>query len=373
MNFLGFGGGASGVVPTSGTFGAGLACSGTAAATSLVVSSSASFTIGDRITIIQLTGSSSTVGKLEENYVVGKPDGTHLTLLNPLANTYTNSGTYKGVVVITPEYSGGDISSTWNLTTWNSSTLLGGLFVIASRGVLTISGSVNGKGDGYQYGATEQTGGEETGVAGYGYVGDFGGNTRTANESGGGGGGSNYDNPGGGGGGGAAGAGSNGGNGSGGYGYGGSVSGVDATGTRVVPGGSGGNGGTGHTPCQGGRGGQGGGIVIITARKVVMTGTIDVRGNDGTSAAIARGGGGGGGGGGTILIRAIEAEIGTNKLLASAGNGGGGLGTSNGGGAGGAGKVVVRACKITGSTSYGSATLSQGGYSYCASNSMIME
>jgi len=371
MNFLGFGGGGGGLIPTSGTFGAGVLCSGTAASDTLTVPASSAFNIGDRITIIQMTGSSGVVGKLEEAYVIAKPTGTTLQLLKALTNTYTNSGDTKAVCFITAEYSGGDISSTWNTATWDKSTDLGGLAHIVSRGHLIISGTLSASGRGFEHGESAQTGGEEHGHRGFGYTGVDNGRETSAIDSGGGGGGRNFDTAGGGGGGGNVGGGSNGGSGSGGSGQGGQTSPADSVGDRVIMGGAGGNGGTRHTPTQGGQGGRGGGIVIITAPKVTITGSLLANGANGGNGSD--GGGAGGGAGGYILIRAIEAVLGTNKVAAGGGSGGDGPGSHGDGGVGGNGKIVVNACKVTGSISTGSVTLNQGGFVYCASNSTIIE
>lgn len=372
MNFLGFGQGGGGVIPTSGTFGAGVLCSGTAASDILTVPSSAAFNIGDRITIIQMTGSSGVVGKIEESYVIAKPTGTTLQLIKSLTNTYTNSGDTKAVCFVTAEYSGGDISSTWQSATWDKNTDLGGLIHIVSKGTIIISGSLTAAARGFEHGESSQTGGEEHGHRGFGYTGVDNGRETSSIDSGGGGGGRQYDNPGGGGGGGNVSGGTNGGPGAGGSGQGGQSAPVDSLGDRVIMGGAGGNGGTRHTPTQGGQGGRGGGIVIVTAPKIIVTGTMSANGANGGNGANA-GGGAGGGAGGYILLRAIEAVLGTNKVSAGGGSGGSGAGTNNNGGPASVGKIVVNACKVTGSISTGSVTLNQGGQIYCASNSTIIE
>lgn len=68
--------------------------SGTQGATSLTVTSSASFAVGDRIIVSAgtFTGSGTEEGPIEFNTVTAKPDGTHLTVKYPLAYNYSGFG-----------------------------------------------------------------------------------------------------------------------------------------------------------------------------------------------------------------------------------------------------------------------------------------
>jgi hypothetical protein len=84
-------------------------------------------------------------------------------------------------------------------------------------------------------------------------------------------------------------------------------------------------------------------------------------------------GAGGGGAGGSILLRAVEANIGTNLLTALGGAGGATPGPQEDGGNGGNGRIRVEACKITGSTTQGEATMVSGGHNWCGSLASLIE
>ncbi|HET9327418.1 MAG TPA: DUF2341 domain-containing protein [Candidatus Eisenbacteria bacterium] len=80
-------------------------------------------------------------------------------------------------------------------------------------------------------------------------------------------------------------------------------------------------------------GGAGGGAVQIMARRVDVSGTIDVRGGDGgVSGSFPQGFGGGGGSGGSILLSASRVFLGPASLRADGGRGGELVGGGGGGG-----------------------------------------
>jgi hypothetical protein len=96
---------------------------------------------------------------------------------------------------------------------------------------------------------------------------------------------------------------------------------------RTIQGGGGGGGGAGAASGSSGAGGAGGGIVAISAKAIVNTGTISANGGNG-SAGSGTGpvGGGGGGGGGTVYLQyATLTNSGT--IQAIGGTGGAGSGT----------------------------------------------
>lgn len=106
---------------------------------------------------------------------------------------------------------------------------------------------------------------------------------------------------------------------------------VAVTGTNMlgfIPG-LGGGGGAGGSLGAGGGGGASGGLIVICAKTVSGTGTIDVRGGAGGNGQVPTGGGGGGGGGGVVYVMARNNLLNLSQILISGGAGG------VGGGAGG--------------------------------------
>ncbi len=98
----------------------------------------------------------------------------------------------------------------------------------------------------------------------------------------------------------------------------------------IALGAGGGGGASGIT--NGGVGGAGGGCVIIVARNVNFTGTINVSGANGGSTGNA--GGGAGGGGGSVIRAAKSFIADTGTINVSGGGGGGGARTGGSGAAG---------------------------------------
>lgn len=115
---------------------------------------------------------------------------------------------------------------------------------------------------------------------------------------------------------------------------------------RLALGGSGG-GGDVNNAAQGVQGGNGGGVVIIRAKQITGTGTIDVSGEEGELGVggSAPDGAGGGGAGGSVMIYADQASPSANLTINA--NGGRGGNTTNdninphGPGGGGGGGFVM--------------------------------
>lgn len=369
--FLGFGTGIDGAVPSSGTYaGTYSTCSGTSGSTTL--NKSATFTAGDFVLIHQTRGTG--VGQWEINQVSSDGGGATLTLVQPLSYTYTDSGNSQAQVVEIKEYTGGDITGTLGVTAWGGDT--GGILPMMISGKLTISGTLSaagasgtsgspgtgGSGGGFRGGNADVNNAADAaeGSAGPSVV-----NQETSNGTGGGGGTPR-----------GAGAPFNAGGGSGGH-----VNAGTEGGYAGTPGGSGGDagaaasdtadltnmqfggGGGGGTEQSGttGGGGSGGGIIVVFAKELEITGTVTVKGGD----AIDNDGSAGAGG--SVFLKGITLALGTNKITAAGGSDNGGLTK-----AGSIGRVRAEGCVITGSISAGSYSESEGGYNFCASANQIL-
>lgn len=379
VQFLGWGGGGDGAVPASGTYGGtNSTCSGTAASTTL--NKSSTFTVGDIVLIHQSRGTG--VGQWELNQVATDGGGATLTLVNPLAYTYTDSGASQAQIIEVKEYTGGTISATLTASAWNEN--VGGILPLLVNGDLVVTGTIDMNALGYQ-GGNSELGGLNS-IAGQGD-----GTTaapaasNSANGSGGGGGdqkvGNGVDAAGGGGAGhvNAGSAGEDGGEAGVDKGLGGSGSIGSADLITAVFGGGGGAGGNQNNSTDGwnsgGEGGAGGGFLLIFAKSVDLSGATIVRSNGANGSAQSgggsngAGGSGGGGAGGSIFIKAITANIGTNKVECAAGTGNT---FARNGGDGSIGRIRVEACSITGSVATGSYSSSAGGFDFCASANQIL-
>lgn len=311
-----YGSGKNGSPAVSGTINTYAACTGTATQTSLTTALGA--VAGDVILIHQSQGTGA--GQWELNYVLADAGAT-LSLAYPLAYTY---GTGAQAVLV-PQYTGGTLSGAVTGTSWNGT--VGGIIALMSNGDLTISGSITSK-DGFRGGsdAAQQnqawSGEGTTGATAQQYIprGNGGGGGK-ANSS------SNSVGCGGGGGNGTAGA-TGGGVGSYTPGQGGPVAGAAALTTMVFGGAGGGSGVDQNGP--GGYGGKGGGIVVIFAKNITVSGNVYLDGTNGVTAV----GGGGGGAGGSCLIKCQSATLGTTKITAAGGIGGQDRGNGGNGGVG---------------------------------------
>jgi len=219
-----------------------------------------------------------------------------------------------------------DSSISISTSSWDQSTYTGGIIPIYADGTVTINGTINMEGKGYQGRAkTKSDNSFENGQAGYGidnsYRGAGQGGTRGAGGHG---------NPGGGGGGGhenngsqGNGQGSNGGNVSGGSAIG------STSGSHLTMGGSGGQGAPHDINGSYQRGGHGGGAVFIQGTDITGSGTINVNGASGHDNVGIRNwqGGAGGGAGGMVLFKTTS---GTASFTNVTKNGGSGLSGTNG-------------------------------------------
>jgi len=241
-----------------------------------------------------------------------------------------------------PEYTSVTLSETFTVPAWDGS--LGGIIVFKCQGTVTLTGKIDAEGKGFR--------GGDAASFGYGYSSDQGegqthvgsGYTASNNASGGAGGRGNV--PGtlssqSGAGGGHATAGEDGNtNATGGTTWGGQ----DLT-DHLGFGGSGGSGGYDYGTA-GGNGAHGGGIVVIMADEVTLSGSgaIDADGGLGDDNGL---GNQGGGAGGSILI--VAHDITTNSAITADGSAGGDNGNP---GAGGDGRIHLKiVTSTTGGTS----------------------
>lgn len=320
-----FGNGKNGSPAVSGTINTYATCTGTATQSSLTTTLSASE--GDVILIHQTQGTGA--GQWELNYVITDA-GSTLTLAYPLAYTY---GTGAQCVLV-PQYTGGTLSGSVTSQDWDGST--GGIVALMSNGDLTISGSITSSG-GYRGGSSHSP--NISGTTGENSTGGLDTTQTAALGQAGGGGNVSVDNQRKGGGGGGYGtSGSNGGvQGSGGAGIGGGTAG-SANNTTIFFGGGGGS-GSGEVGTSGGTaGGKGGGAILIIAKNLTVSGSLNVNGTNGVSNTDC--GAGGGGAGGAVLIKTQVGTLGSSLITANAGAGGDGNYTSDGG-AGGVGRIHI--------------------------------
>lgn len=340
--FLNFGNGHDGDASISGDPNTRTGCSGSASSTSLTVDSESGFAVGDMVLIHKSRGETTTTcGTWEVNIVTNVAAGT-LTLSLPLVNAYQNSGADQSQCVLIPQYKSLTITG-GGPATWDGST--GGIYAVCVSGKCTISGTLNADSKGFDVPARGQ--GEGTAGAGGGQ-GDANGN----------GGGGNYGDWHIGGGGGHAAVGDTGVHPT----YpantlaGGTTSGAADLATMTF-------GGAGGCCTSDGGYGNGGGIILIFAREIEVTGAITCDGSN-NDTSVAQHGGGGGSAGGSILIKAVNAVLGSTLVGAT-----GGTGANSTDGS--VGRIRVEACSITGTTSP-AASEEEGGQNWCGSVAAII-
>lgn len=355
--FLGYGSGSDGSATLSGTYAPiDSSCSGTSGTTSLTATNT-SFSAGQFIFIHQSRGAGA--GNWEVNKISSYVAGT-ITTVHPLDNTYTDSGSSQAQVIVMPQYSDLTVSGTLTASAWDGDT--GGIIPLMCSGLFTVSGTITATGKGFRGGAAVSGAGatpyqgeghsgtgsqshlangngggagqNETGLDGISATGGYGGNILAGQD------GFSFQN---GSGGGSLGHTSVSGDG------GALKSEVDMT--PMVFGGGGGAGG-GLFNGTGTAGGDGGGIVIIFARTLEVTGSIEVEGTAGES--IRTGMSGGNGGGGLVFVKSITATLGSSFITAGV-----------------SGIPRIESCSITGTTSP-TASESEGGHSWCGSLTFIM-
>jgi len=306
---------------------------------------------GDEVLLINLQGTSSStvnVGNYETLRVLSVSSNTvNFTTSKKYyygdnatddTNIGITSGTQRVMLQRVPNYTNVTIPVGDDLVTtgWNSTTK-GGVVFFRATGTVSIAGQINMSNAGYTLGASaaKTYGNQGEGTAGNPQAGSS----------------SNVGN----GGGGGAGNGSCSGTlcASGGGGGGNSVAGTTGTnGSSATPGGTGGTavGNTGLTDLYfgggggagggssgsgvPGAGGYGGGIVVISAGTISVSGSITANGSAGGASAGYEGGGGGGAGG-SIALSGQSVTVGSGLVTATAGAGG-----SNGG-AGAPGRIAI--------------------------------
>lgn len=100
-----------------------------------------------------------------------------------------------------------------------------------------------------------------------------------------------------------------------------------------------GGGGGGDGANAGGGGGVAGGFIVISARELILAGTLNARGGAGGNAVAGNCGGGGGGGGGSVLLT-YHKFTNTGTFNVNGGAGGAKTGTGIAGSAGNTGTVI---------------------------------
>lgn len=294
-----FGNGSDGVgsINTSTDATANTTFSGTETQSTGTAGSGTGFAAGNLVLIHQSRNGGDGAGVWELNKISSVGGGTDWTLAYPLQNDYGTTGQ----VYLFKQYSSYTVNSGQTLTgsAWDGTK--GGIIAVLVNGVATITGNITTVGKGYR-GATTNA---DNGYAGEGTVGASVQQT-TANGNGGGGG--TYGTP---------------------AGTGGNAVGVAGLTTMFFGGGSGG----GNEDRDGK---NGAGIVLIIAKTITVTGSIN-----GDGIAGQQGGGDqvstGGSAGGSILLKGQVITLGTNLVTAESSAGGANGGGSNPKGSGGGG------------------------------------
>jgi len=309
------------------------------------------FSSNQEVLIIQMTGTDA--GKYEFATVGSTGSGT-LILNRPLQNSYTTGGNSRAQIIGVPHYRNVTVQAGGQLASrqWDGTT--GGVLAMRVQDSLTIESDARicVSRNGFSGGSAWYWHDSTPGYQGWSYTGVAPTTSQFPNGGGGGGG----QNAGGGGGGyGTAGAnGMYGGTG----GLGGGVYGSADLGLLFL--GSGG-GGTTHAHDNAADGSRGGGITMIVARTLNISGGIDANGQGGGQPSYTythapdivwnEGRGGGGGSGGSIKIVASVANLGNNKITATGGPGGRESGNRFYGGNGGDGRIRIEYCEsLSGST-----------------------
>ncbi len=353
---------------------------GAAGATTVTVSNVAGvFAAGQSVLLHQTQAAVGPVGHYEYARVTAV-SGMTLTLAAPLRSAYVSDATSHAQVLRVMEYTAVTINAGATVTApaWDGSS--GGIIAFDATGRLSVAGALDVTGRGFR--GNRRTCGVTPmyrcmrGVAGESERGR-GAAAILANQSGGGGGGAGQDCASGGGGGhatpgepGSAGS-------AGGVcaeanpippGSGGGTAGVAALANAALFGGAGGEGGADEDGSFPGGGGHGGGIILVRASSVLLTGDGAVRANggdgeDGHQADCGgRGagmGGGGGGAGGAVRLTALgsatvlQALVDPSPGVRARGGGGGFCGATTrdyAAGVGGNGRVGIVSPMIVGAS-----------------------
>ena len=295
---------------------------------SVTVSSVVGFLVNDWVMIHQTyypsgNSNTTTVGPFEFKQIQGI-SGTTVTFTQSIVGTFIDGAQ----MIYTYRCNDFTLNSGITMTTsnWDQSTYNGGIIPIYADGTVTINGTIDVSGKGYQGISSNyntSTGGFQDGFQGNGYdnvkrgagAGGLKGAGGSANSGGGGGGGHlNAGSQG-------NGSGINSGNVSGGISFG------STTGTYLTMGGSGGQGGFHDISGALQRGGHGGGAVYIGGNSVSGSGLINANGTSGFDNVGVRNyqGGAGGGAGGMVLF-----DVTTSTFTNATVNYGAGLNGTNG-------------------------------------------
>ena len=327
-----------------------------AGTTSIAVDSASAFSVGDEVLVLSQQGTDA--GGYQFVFV-SAVSGSTLTIEPPLDRAYSGSSVV--LVQRVPHYTTVAISGNLRAEPWAGAG--GGVVVLRSTGAVSISGSVEAEGAGFEGGPAVAGNGSST-TQGDSYL-DNGGYDAAANEGGGGAGyNSGVDACYCGGGGGYGSAGDNGSNRWNSTYYqpqGGASYGAARLTTWFLGSGGGGGGpdnerdGNGSSNVTGGGGAGGGIIALFSATSITVNGDINANGDDGEDASSngAELGGGGAGSGGQILLAAPTLTL-SGDVEAEGGDGGdadSSSGCSNSGGDGGNGRIQLLYTSASGNTS----------------------
>ena len=297
----------------------------------ITINSGSGFSNGDEILVIQMQegGDTCSAGTYEFAKISSGGGTTTFTLDRNLKNNYcynspNSTSASIAQVVRVPQYTNVTVDSGGSITASAWDGYKGGIVVFRATGTLTITGEINVDGKGFRGGAGGSSA-DGQGYQGEGYLGK-GTTSRNAN-----------DGAGGGGNGGEGGyTAQNFGRGSAGYssvgesqspycihgkcdGYGGASYGISNLSKIYLGAGGGGAGGCSYYGYAGTAGAAGGGIVIISAGTVDVSGSVEADGNNGTSNGNPNERGSGSGAGGSIYLLGNNLTLGTNLVKAKGG------------------------------------------------------
>jgi hypothetical protein len=324
--------------------------------TNLIYASNANFRVGQKIMIYQVKGLNAGSYQFTEITAYDHATGQITTRDRMKVNYVTEPGKAAQVLVVR-QYTDVTVTagSVWKAKDWNGTT--GGILIFFANGVTDIQGTIDATGAGFRGGRSganpnylidNQTGEQGEGISGVVQRSNSrdshsggGGSERVRNEQGNAGGGGGYGT-----------AGEEGGtnmNNEGARGQGGAPIG-EADMTHIFFGGAGGGGGFGDAEPDPlifpvftyGTGGDGGGIIFIQSNEIDIDNPTGVISSRGVKAIDGRQdiGAGGNGGGGAIYLKGTVANVGTDRIDASANLDAPG-GTSAGRGRGGDGRVRI--------------------------------
>ncbi len=336
--------------------------------TTLTVASATGLAADDEIILINLQGdstNSNNVGNYEFLKIQSISTNT-LTFISTIQNIYgaTSSNlTLTGQKIMlqrVPQWTNVTINSGGRMIANDWSGTSGGMIVFRATGTVTVNsgGSIQADGLGYRGGSLDAPDVAQASFQGESRQAGLDTRSQSANDGAGGGGFADRD--------------TNastcaGGAGGGGYGSGGQTA-TQSCGSRNGTGGAsygisdlskiylGSGGGSGghdidNADRSGGPGGDGGGVILIAANTVSVSGTITSNGGAGGAGAGSHWIGGGGGSGGSVMIQALSVTLGSSLVKSSGGADGSNSGMSSYvSGDGGDGRIRVESDSISGTT-----------------------